>query len=164
VRKLRILKTINILVLFCLVMALIMAYFYPIILPFNKIWYVIIIAFYSIMLYFKYALFGSDNVLWFAITLTLFAVYIVLYNLKILGMATTPIISLIPAFSSLILFMIYKNELHLNLLVLLFITGAPGFLLSYRIVSFWWFVIVEIVANIVAMLLINLIHINYKKG
>ena len=163
-RKLKLLKIVNFFVLLCLGIALIVAYFYPILIPFKKIWYVLIIAFYSIMLYIKYALFGSDNVLWFAITLTLFAVYIVLFNLGIFDQKTTPIITLIPAFSSIILFLLYKNELHLNLLILTSITGAPGFLLSYKIVNFWWFVFVEIIANIIAIILINIIHSRYKKG
>jgi hypothetical protein len=147
-----------------LIIVLIIAYFYPIIMPFRNLWYIIVIVFYSIMLYFKYALFGSDNVLWFAITLTFFAGYIFMFNWGIFDIKLTPIISLIPAISSLVLFVIYKNELHLNLLILLLITGLPGFLISYKILSFWWFVVVEIFANILALLLINLIHSKYKKG
>lgn len=163
-RKLKLLKIVNFSVIICLIIALIVAYFYFTILPFRKVWYIIVIVFYAIMLYFKYTLFGSDNVLWFAITLTLLSGYILLFNLGIIGFETTPIISLIPAVASIILFLIYKNELHINLFTLLFVTGVPGFLISYKIVGFWWFVAIEVVANVLAMILINLIHLKYKKG
>ena len=162
-RKLKLLKIVNFSLIFILIVFIVIAYLFPIILPFNKFWYILIMFVYSIMLYFKYSLFGSDNVLWFAITINLFGIYMLLYNFSVVGFESTPILSIIPAISSFILFCIYKNELHLNLLVLLSITGLPGFLLSYKVLSFWWFVFVEIIANIIAIIVVNIIHRKYKK-
>ena len=162
-KKLKTLQIINILLLCALVLTLLVIKFCFTEIRFDKCWYIIVVAFYSIILFVKFFLLKSDNMLWFAIVLMLLTIYMTLFNLGIVDMSSSPVINLFFAFSSLVIFLMYRSTLHLCLIVLFVITGMPAFLLSYKIVGFWWFVLIEVVANILAIVIINFIYYNYKR-
>ena len=68
-KKLKLLKIINTLLVIALVMTLLLLWLIVGARILYGYWYVFIIGYYSIMLLFKYFLIGGDNVLWFAISL-----------------------------------------------------------------------------------------------
>ena len=150
---LRIVNIINLLIL-----AILFAWLYLSKVNLTNIWYIILITFLDISLYAKFIIFKSDNVLWFAICLTLLVAFMCLYNLKIIDIRFYPLILVSPAVASILLFLTYKNTLHLCLIVLFAIIGGSFFILSFNLVNVWWFLLIEVGAILVSVALINLIH------
>ena len=129
----------------------------------SNIWYILLIVFLDVSLYVKFVIFKSDNVLWFAICLTLLVAFMCLYNLNIIDIRFYPLIIISPAVASFILFLIYKNTLHLCLIVLFAIIGGSFFVLSFNLVSVWWFLLIQVGATLTSIVLINLIHSLYVR-
>jgi len=130
---------------------------------FYKTWYAIIILFYSIRLFVKYFLFGSDSVLWFALVLFGIFAFIIAFNVFGLSIKQWPILAQIPSMASGIVYMIYKNYLHLYLNILINTTTTPLFLLSMKLTNIWVFLIVEILAIVAAIITVNVIEHKFKK-
>ena len=160
--KLRILKVINFIILSILFCVLALLYFNKRTI-FNGYWYVVVILFYSIMLFCKYLIFGSDSVLWFSICLALFGAYMICFNRGVVGIDSFPILIVIPSIASLGVFAIYKNILHLNLFVMCLFIAMPMFLISLKIVVFWLFLIIEVVSILLGAVIIKYIYHNYKR-
>lgn len=130
---------------------------------FDKAWYMVVIFIYSISLYIKFCLFRSDNVLWFALVLTGIFTFMVAYNFFDISLRQWPLLAQIPCVASCILFYIYKNHLHLYLYVMLNIIVGPLFLISNNIGNIWIFIIAEIIAVFLAILVVNLINRKLRK-
>ena len=162
-KKLRLLKTINTLLVIALTMTLLLVWLVVGGEFVKKYWYVFVVGFYAIMLLFKYFLFGSDNVLWFALCLILFTAYMVLFHLQLVEFSSYPLLVLIPSFISLLVFLIYKNILHLSLFILFLFNGWPLFLMSLKLVNNWWFLLISTLSSIVGLVIINVIYYNYKR-
>lgn len=130
---------------------------------FGKYWYVIVVAFYSVMLYIKYGLFGSDNALWFAICLTMLSGYMALVNIGLLGRATYPVVLVIPVVSSLVVYVIYKSTLHLDLMIAFLSTSIPLFLFSYGVIGVWLLIVGEIIISACVGVVISILNRAYNR-
>lgn len=162
-KKLKLLKIINTLLVIALVMTLLLLWLFVGARILYGYWYVFIIGYYSIMLLFKYFLIGGDNVIWFAISLMFLDCYMLAYKVGYVQSNSYPLLIIIPAFVSLIVFVTSGNVLHMLLFVLLILLGSPLFLLSLNIVNIWWFLLIEMIAFIVAVVIINLVYLKYKR-
>jgi hypothetical protein len=129
----------------------------------EEYWYIFVIGFYSIILLFKFFLIGGDNVLWFAICLMFLGCYMLGYKVGYVQSNSYPLLIIIPAFVSLIVFVTCGNVLHMLLFVFLILLGSPLFLLSLNIVNIWWFLFIEMTAFVVSVIIINLIYLKYKR-
>lgn len=130
---------------------------------FGKYWYVIVVAFYSVMLYIKYGLFGSDNTLWFALCLTMLSGYMVLINIDFLNYATYPIVLVILAVASLVVYAIYKSTLHLDLVIVFLNASIPLFLFSYGIIGMWLLIVGEIGVSVMLVVVISIVNRVYNR-
>lgn len=99
----------------------------------------------------KAIIYKSDSSVWFSITLVLlgtlmFGVYIshMSYN------KLWPVLFSIPATSSLIVTIFFKDWLQLKIFTFLTIISISFYLLSFGIISIWWFIPVFIFAFILA--------------
>lgn len=156
-KKNQILNIYNLILFALLIVSLVVCYFLYENL-FFKLWYAIIILFCAIRLFIKYSLFGSDSVLWFSLVLFGIFGFIIAFNIFSLDIRHWPILAQIPAVASAILYHIYKNKLHLYLNILINIITTPLLLLSYKLVKIWVFVIIELFAIILAIVVVNFIE------
>lgn len=161
-KKLKVLTTINCIIIAILGATLLGLYFVPNF-DFGKYWYVIVVTFYSVMLYIKYGLFGSDNALWFALCLSMLSGYMTLVNMEILRYATYPIVLVVLAVASLVVYCIYKNTLHLDLVIVFLSTSIPLFLFSYGVIGVWWLVGGEVVVSAIVVAVVSAINRAYNR-
>lgn len=155
-KKLKTLKIVNFILLVSFIILFVILYLREINL--KNTWYIILISFFALSLYAKFLIFKSDNVLWFAICLSLLIVFMVFYNYKLVDYRYLPLLAVNQSFASLLLFLIYKNVLHLNLTIFFLLLGAPLFLFSFGVLRWWIVLLIECFAIAIAVVFINLIH------
>lgn len=161
-KKIRLLNIVNSFILIVFLISLISCY-YVYNETFDKIWYLIIVFYCAIRLYIKYYLFRNDNTLWFAIALTVLWGFMIAYNFYGLSYKYWPILAQIPSISSGVVYIIYKNNLHLYLNILINTITTPFMLITMGYLSVGWFVIVEICAVIIAFVIVNIIDLKFKR-
>lgn len=161
-KKLKLLKIINTLLVIALVMTLLLIMWLNGVEFLKGYWYIFVVGFYVIMLMIKYFLLGGDNVLWFAICLTLLTGYMVLYNVGVIDIRTYPTLLIIVSITSFIVFLVYKNTLHMSLFLLFLFIGMPLFLLSFGIVDVWYWIFFEVVSIVISIIILRCIYYNLK--
>jgi len=161
-KKTQILNIVNLILLTLLIVSLIVLklFFNS---YFSKLWYICIIFIFAIRLYAKFWLFKSDNILWFAIVLTGIFLFMLAYNFLNFPLVQWPLLVQIPCFASGILFLIYRNHLHLYLDIMLNIIASPLFLISNNIGNIWLFLAVETVAVFIAIIVVRFINAKFRK-
>lgn len=161
-RKTQILNIFNLIFLLCVILCLILIkiFFAD---HFYKTWYMTIVLAYAIGLYIKFWLFRSDNVLWFALVLTGIFVFMVCYNYFEIPVIQWPLLAQIPCIASGILYLIYRNHLHLYLNIMVNIIVSPLFLIVNNIGNIWLFLIAEILAVFFAIFVVNCINRKFRR-
>lgn len=131
---------------------------------FSRLWYAIVVLFYSIRLFAKYVLFRSDSILWFAIVLIEIFIFIIAFNFFNIGIRQWPILIQIPSIASIIVYFIYKSNLHLYLHLIINIAACPLALISMGLLCIWVYIPIQILAIILAILVVNIVDKKKRKG
>ena len=163
-QKVRLNNILNIVLFFVMGVLLWLSFRRPIIFPFRSMWYIIVILFCTIQLYIKYILFKSDNVLWFAISLSLLLVYIVGYNAGDFSIKSWPFLVVIPCLSSTVLYIMHRNILHMGISTILNIISMPMFSFSWGMINVWWFILLEIISLFIGIIALKILIKFIKKG
>ena len=116
--------------------------------------FVMFLIFVGISLFYKFILFKSDSSLWLSITLVGFGVNMYLFgilNLNYKVLATTFLIS--PIIASLFVGHIFKDVLQLKVVVYLIIMALSIYLFSFKIVEWYYGLIIFVLAEILVVIL-----------
>ena len=120
----------------------------------------------GLSLFIKSIIYKSDSSLWFAITfLIIGSVIYVIICTKLTFYQMWPALLSAPALSSLLLTIFFKDFLHLKIFTFLTIVSVALYLLSFSVISVWWFIPVFIFCFILAFFICAILpeRFYYKK-
>jgi len=126
-------------------------------------WFPMLLWAISISLFIKFALFRSENFLWFALYLLLTGGYFFLSVALSYPSGLWPIYVLIPCLVSAFMASAYKSLWHLCLTIAFLFLGAPLFLISFGLLKVWWFLIVYATSLVFGFFCINFVY-NLVRG
>lgn len=114
----------------------------------------------------KSIIYKSDSSLWFAITfLFIGAIIYVIICTDLTFYNMWPALFSAPAFSSLVLTIFFKDFLHLKIFTFLTIVSISLYLLTFSVVSVWWFIPTFIFSFVLAFFICAILpeRFYYKK-
>lgn len=119
----------------------------------------ILLAIISINLIYKGMLIRSSSTLWFAVSLILFAIAIVVFELlKVSPLDYYWIFSIIPIISSLINVAIFQNLIYIKVIILNISICIPIFIKYFSALNVWWIVAIAGVSVLMGILLCRCIN------
>lgn len=132
-------------------------------LPLKDSWFAMALVFVGINLLIKFAVFGSDNIIWFALVLISLGVFNYLGIWLNLTNRLWPVYVVLPCVVSFFLAVAFKSLWQLCLGISFLFLGAPLFLVSFSLIPVWCFLIVYVVCLILGVCCINFVF-NLVRG
>lgn len=133
----------------------------------KQFWFPCFLICVGLSLLLKSMIYRSDSALWFAITFLSngAVIYVIMYSHLTFFMMWPTMLTSVPAFSSLLLTIFFKDFLHLKIFTFLSIVGVALYLLSFSVVNIWWFIPIFIFSFIFAFFICALLpeRFHYKK-
>lgn len=149
----------NIILLSIFVVSLVIQAYIPLLnLPVRNYWFPLFCFLVGISLFIKCLLFKSDSSLFFSLILLLVSISIIVISVTKLSYGNFwPIFIVIPAVTSLIVGLLFKDSLLIKIFVFFSLISVPLFLLSFKVLAVGWFVLVLFGFLILAIYLGSLI-------
>ena len=163
-KRIRLLQIISI-VLFLLYTALLVVEFKWEMLGANSILiFSIILAVVSLSLIWKGKLLKSTSTLWFGLSLILYAIGIIVFELLNINFDKYMyLFVLIPIISSLIILAIFSNMIYIKVIIFNISISVPIILYNTIYITWWWAVIIGLVAVLVGILISRLLSLGKEK-
>lgn len=120
-------------------------------------WFALALAFVGLYLLKKAILMNSDSSLWLSVMfisagfVIVFCIFVPVLNDKLLLL-----LSVCVALASLVVYVVWQNEVHLYMFITNILGVVPAILYSFKIISFLWLVILVILVNIVNLVVYKL--------
>lgn len=116
----------------------------------------------SLNLIYKGVVIRSGSTLWFSISLILFAISIVIFELlNVDPLRYYFIFPIIPIISSLINVAIFENLIYIKVIIINISIIIPIFIMYFTNLSIWWIMGVGVISNILGVLICR--HISFDK-
>lgn len=126
-------------------------------------WFAMSLIFVGLNLFIKFAIFGSDNIIWFALVLIVMGVYNTVGIYFNLTTKLWPVYVVLPCLVSFSLAVIFKSLWQLCLGISFLFLGAPLFLASFSLMPIWCFIIVYVACLTLGVFCINFVF-NLVRG
>lgn len=146
-------KALNLKITLCILLGLYVIILTALLIVFKgeikNFWFSLLLAFLGLYLLKKTMLMNSDSSLWLSMLFIAFSfgfllfLYIPLFQGQLLL-----ILSVCVAFASIIVFLTWKNEVHLYLFITTFISIVPSVFYTFKLINFWWLTILVVGVNV----------------
>lgn len=124
----------------------------------------VVLAIISLNMIYKGVLLRSSSTLWFALSLILFAITIVVFELlKIDPIKYYYVFGLIPIISSLINVAIFKNLIYIKVIIINITIIIPIFLMYFSSLNMWWIAGIGFMGIILGVLICRMIKMDKEK-
>lgn len=124
----------------------------------SQFWFPCVLLLLGISLFTKSIIFNSDSTFWFALVVFfVFAFMIFAYFIGISYSKFWPVFIAIPALASLIVGLAYKQWFQIKICLFLISVFIPVMLLTLKLVTIWWFILVILLSISGGLYMISLL-------
>jgi hypothetical protein len=155
VKKITFYRLINLILLAIFVISLIIQNYVPLFdVPLKDYWFPMFCFIVSISMLFRSIIFKSDSSLWLFVNLLLLAVALFSTNFDFFSYEKFwPVLVTIPGIASIIVGIIFKQWFQIKIGLFLTSISAPIFLLTFKLINIWWFVLILVAVLILATII-----------
>lgn len=131
---------------------------------FENIAFSILLAIVSLSLIYKGVLIKSSSTLWFAVSLIIYAITIIIFEyLKIDPQNYYYIFVLIPIIASLINLAVFQNLIYIKVIILNISIAIPVFLSRFLSLSIWWILFIRLISVFIGIIICRSINLDKER-
>lgn len=162
--KIRIVQILGFVLCLAYITILILNMFWGVFPNINNLIFSIILAIVSFELLFKAVIIKSTSTMWFALSLILYALIIIIFErLSLNYKSMAYVFAFLPIISSLIILLLFNNYIYIKLIILNMSIAIPITLFNLLDLKWWIFAIILTIGILFGILLSRMVNLDKEK-